>query len=194
MKKSDLIPAIIVAVSLILSWILPIFVGDTMDKLIELGEPVLLLLIAGFIWKTGDSFSGPAKTLVSCACIMIVFGHPLTRFALYRRVDVTITDKATRINDKFSPKSGGTASHYVVWAKEPSGYTESFVNVDEVNPFLKWNSSDIQGRLEVGGHYHIYVSGIRIPFLSMYRNIISISDMMSEPLAPIESGKAPHSQ
>ena len=40
----------------------------------------------------------------------------------------------------------------------------------------KWNSSDIQGSLEVGKTYTVVVVGYRIPFLSCYENIISVGE------------------
>ena len=40
--------------------------------------------------------------------------------------------------------------------------------------FLKFNSSDIYNMLEKGKYYRVKVVGWRIPFLSMYRNIINV--------------------
>ncbi len=51
--------------------------------------------------------------------------------------------------------------------------TETFENSDTLF-YWKFNSSDIEGRLEIGKTYNARVYGYRIPFLSSYRNIISI--------------------
>jgi len=40
--------------------------------------------------------------------------------------------------------------------------------------FFKFNSADIQGELKKDSAYVVKVAGWRVPFLSMYRNIISI--------------------
>lgn len=39
---------------------------------------------------------------------------------------------------------------------------------------LKFNSSDIQAKLEVGNTYEFTTYGWRVPFLSMYPNIIGV--------------------
>lgn len=51
--------------------------------------------------------------------------------------------------------------------------SETFENEDSLL-WWKYNSSDIQGRLERGSSYRVYVCGIRIPFFSTYRNIVQI--------------------
>jgi len=40
--------------------------------------------------------------------------------------------------------------------------------------FWKWDSSDIYGSLERGHAYRVRVVGWRLPFMSMYRNILEI--------------------
>jgi hypothetical protein len=51
---------------------------------------------------------------------------------------------------------------------------EVFENTDTIL-FSKWNSTDIQGYLKGGESYTVKVVGWRIPFLSTYRNIISVN-------------------
>jgi hypothetical protein len=59
------------------------------------------------------------------------------------------------------------SSKYIVFTdKETFENTDSWLN-------LKFNSSDVQGSLEPGKTYTCDVYGKRIPFLSMYRNIVS---------------------
>lgn len=50
---------------------------------------------------------------------------------------------------------------------------ETFENSDTIF-YLKFNSSDIYGQLNNGFKYNLKVNGWRIPFLSMYRNILKI--------------------
>lgn len=48
-----------------------------------------------------------------------------------------------------------------------------FENTDSLLNF-KWNSSDIYGELKAGETYTFNVYGWRVPFLSMYKNIVSV--------------------
>jgi hypothetical protein len=43
---------------------------------------------------------------------------------------------------------------------------------DDAGWFMKYNSSDVYGDLDVGKHYRLKVYGWRIPILSMYPNIV----------------------
>lgn len=64
---------------------------------------------------------------------------------------------------------------YMVTAED-----EVFSNVDKWC-WLKFNSSDVQRVLRVGGTYEVKVSGIRWPFFSWYRNIISVNRTVRDP-------------
>lgn len=59
-------------------------------------------------------------------------------------------------------------SKYLIFTED-----EVFENTDTIL-FLKFNSSDIYRKLEVGKSYSVTVVGYRIPVISLYRNIISI--------------------
>lgn len=50
---------------------------------------------------------------------------------------------------------------------------EVFVNTDNIW-FFKFNSADITNRLRVGETYCFKVNGFRVPFLSWFRNVISV--------------------
>jgi hypothetical protein len=59
-------------------------------------------------------------------------------------------------------------------------YTDKgvFENTDDI--FLgKWNSSDIQNDLEIGKTYKADVYGWRIQFLSTYKNISNVEDLVN---------------
>lgn len=62
----------------------------------------------------------------------------------------------------------GDESKYLVFTID-----ETFENTDSIW-FLKFDSSDIQGRLQPGQTYRADVYGWRIPFLSIYRNIVHV--------------------
>ena len=64
-------------------------------------------------------------------------------------------------------RTGGQDSKYLIFTdKGVYENTDSIVNG-------KWNSSDVYGALSVGKSYEFKVRGRRIPFLSMYPNIIT---------------------
>lgn len=46
---------------------------------------------------------------------------------------------------------------------------------------LKFNSSDLQASIEAGKTYEAVVVGYRVPFLSWYKNIISIKEIYDNP-------------
>lgn len=50
---------------------------------------------------------------------------------------------------------------------------ETFENND-CSWYLKWNSYDIQGNFMRNGMHTVRVYGLRIPFISPYRNIVEI--------------------
>lgn len=83
---------------------------------------------------------------------------------------VTVVEKE-RVN-YFS--EDGADSKYLIYCEDENGETIVFENTD--NWLIgKWNSSDIYAKLKVGETYAVTAIGIRIPFFSMYQNIISIS-------------------
>ena len=74
-------------------------------------------------------------------------------------------DKAERVTD-----NDGKGSRYLVFTK-----TETFENTDRL-VMLKFNSSDIHGSIKANQSYQAKVVGLRVPFLSWYRNIVSIKE------------------
>ena len=80
---------------------------------------------------------------------------------------ITITDK-----DRITQRSGDTVtSKYLVFGDDEDGNSLVFENTD-VLLRLKFNSSNIQGKLKVGKTYDVTVIGFRIPIFSAYENII----------------------
>lgn len=80
------------------------------------------------------------------------------------RITVLIKDKE-RIT---TGSKENISSKYLVYTEG-----EVFENTDALM-FFKWDSSDLQNELDVGGEYKVLVVGWRIPFLSTYRNIIRV--------------------
>ena len=89
---------------------------------------------------------------------------PLLENSNERIVTATVTDKHP------SPNSG----EYLIFCKDSSGETLVFRNEDSLIKG-KFNSSDFYGQIEVGKTYNFTIVGSRVPFLSMYPNIISFA-------------------
>ena len=66
---------------------------------------------------------------------------------------------------------GKTSARYMVWAETAEGI-EVFENTDSLLA-LKWNSADLYGQMTVGAVCSATVTGLRVPFLSINRNILS---------------------
>lgn len=78
----------------------------------------------------------------------------------------------------------GEDSKYLVWTTKANGEEEVFENTDSYW-FLKFDSSDVQGALKKGGTYKVDVAGLRLPFFSAYRNIISSKNEIVSVKAPV---------
>ena len=85
---------------------------------------------------------------------------------------ITITDKERIVEAGVESVS----SRYLIFGKDTNGNVIVFQNTDDLFRG-KWNSSTIQGSLEVGKTYTVVVVGYRIPFLSCYENIISFEEL-----------------
>lgn len=68
-------------------------------------------------------------------------------------------------------------SYYLIFLKEANGEVRVVKNVDSCLRF-KWDSSDVYGDLEIGKKYELNLIGVRIPFFSMYENIISYKEIV----------------
>jgi uncharacterized protein YabE (DUF348 family) len=85
-------------------------------------------------------------------------------YSSVEEITITVTDKERIVETN----DGKTTSKYLVFSEG-----ETFENQDEI---IKWkfNSSDVQGKLKKDSTYTVEVIGWRIPFLSTYRNILTI--------------------
>lgn len=88
---------------------------------------------------------------------------------------ITVTDKErVYIGDKEDGES-----KYLIYGDNKDGESLVFENVDSFVR-MKWNSSNMQGSLHEGKTYTITVVGYRIPFMSMYENIIKVEEVKNE--------------
>lgn len=113
------------------------------------------------------SMNKKEKAWACCAGLLVLLllvGQPVLYHGSSESVTVTVTEK-----ERIVTSSGeSTSSKYLVFTDG-----EVFENTDAIT-FGKWNSSDVQGKLEKGKTYNVKVAGWRVPFMSMYRNIIKV--------------------
>lgn len=102
---------------------------------------------------------------------LLMIGVQAVKYSTVTDVVVTVTEKERIV------ESNGkhTTSKYLVFTEN-----EVFENSDDMIPFFKFNSSDIQGKLHVGETYKLTVWGWRINFLSWYRNILNVQPYDSD--------------
>ena len=84
-----------------------------------------------------------------------------------------------RVTDKMRVSYGriwNTHKYLVFTLDEETDTVQVFENTD-TTPYLKFNSSDFYARITVGKTYTFRTVGLRLPFLSMYRNIIGLKEV-----------------
>jgi len=92
--------------------------------------------------------------------ILFSLGYSYQKLTV-ENIHIKITDKQRVTYD--------SKSKYIIFTNE-----ESFENTDSMF-HQKHNSSDINSHFHVGCSYEVNVYGKRIPFFSVYRNIIEIT-------------------
>lgn len=90
--------------------------------------------------------------------------------------DVLIKDK--QISTESDRRDGKVVSTYLI-------YTDHGVfRNDDAGWFVKFNSSDVYGNLDVGKRYRMKVYGWRIPIFSMYPNIVRVEEVKTAAPTP----------
>jgi hypothetical protein len=108
--------------------------------------------------------SKPVRLFIAVAAIIVLFFGALWTQPYWTHGSkiVTVTGVTTkRVTDHGKPRD-----IYLVFTDD-----ETYKNVDSP-AYLKFNSSDIQGKLIVTGRFRIEYYGFRVPVLSTYKNII----------------------
>lgn len=101
--------------------------------------------------------------------VLLLLGGGCYNFLTAEEVTFRVTDKERVYT---STSEGGTNSKYLVFTETDRG-VEVFRNTDTIF-YFKYDSSDIQARLKQDSTYNARVYGVRIPFFSMYRNIVDV--------------------
>jgi hypothetical protein len=75
----------------------------------------------------------------------------------------------------------GERNRYLIFCELENGEVRVFENTDQL-VYGKFNSSDVYAKIKVGSTYNFKVSGVRIPYLSWYENIIGYEEVESNEL------------
>lgn len=102
--------------------------------------------------------------LILVLAFFIFAGKGVVNLATRDYVTLNVTDKERVCNR-------GAKCKYLVFSEG-----ETLANYDTVWA-LKWNSSDIYGRVKKNKKYRFKVQGLRVPFFSWYRNIIGVEEV-----------------
>lgn len=117
------------------------------------------------------------KKILNVFLIMVIFVIVacLLIFPHLKRKDYVVTVTSLQIK-----RSGGDSKEiYLVFTKLDSVNVRVFKNTDSWLE-LKWNSSDIQAKLEPNKKYKFRVYGWRIPFLTRYENIVEVTHLQDK--------------
>jgi hypothetical protein len=104
--------------------------------------------------------------LVVLIFLVALAWQPIAYFVFKDTVHFTVEHR-----ERVADSSG--SSRYMIWGTV-DGQTEVFENVDSWLA-LKFNSADQYGLMREGFTCDATVTGLRIPFLSMNRNILDVS-------------------
>lgn len=105
-----------------------------------------------------------ATSAIGVLLIALLIGYPIAYYQTSEVVTIKVTDKERIVESD----GKNTTSRYLIFTEN-----ETFENTDLLFEG-KFNSSDLQSKLSKGKEYKVRVYGWRVPFLSMYRNIVEI--------------------
>ena len=104
------------------------------------------------------------KTFTFLLLISFIVIYNITYYESVNTIEIKVNDK-----ERITNGSGESiSSKYIIYTNKGV-----FQNTDELI-FGKFNSSDLQNHLRIDSVYNVKVVGWRIPFFSMYKNIIEI--------------------
>lgn len=102
---------------------------------------------------------------IVCVVAVIFLGSCGFPFLTSDTTTFTVTDKERITTNN---NNNNISSKYLVFTN-----SETFENTD-CFVYFKFDSSDLQSKIRRGRTYKAHVYGWRIPFLSSYRNIVSV--------------------
>lgn len=125
--------------------------------------------------KHSQKGSSNVETLASLI-VGIVFFVIFTGCTLAYQ-SMTREDRVVTINEKVERCESKDSCKYLVFTdKGVFQNTDTWFN-------WKFDSSDFQNNLKTGKTYEIQTTGLRVPFLSMYPNIVKMKEQRNEQLS-----------
>jgi len=110
------------------------------------------------------SFSGGIIAVIVLLAAVLIY--PIAYKISGEDIDITI-----RLKERITVGKGQNIdSKFIIYSTD-----EVFENTDSWL-YFKFNSADYQNELEIGETYSVTVAGWRVPFLSMYRNIVKVDE------------------
>lgn len=107
------------------------------------------------------------KSVVVLGIVAFIGGVTGIQHLSRNTYQVTITDKQVKRGDK--------SDKYLIFTQSKDGKTIVFENTDSLIEG-KFDASDMYGQLKVNSKYDLQAYGWRIPFLSMYENIVKAKE------------------
>ena len=97
---------------------------------------------------------------------------------------ITVSDKGMIVSSYGAGESHTTISHYMV-------YTTNGQAIKNTNCiwFWKFKSDELQGKLKKGKKYRIKTWGVRIPWLGMYKHIITATEVNTTKRKAVKKSK-----
>jgi Protein of unknown function (DUF1523). len=117
--------------------------------------------------RFGKFFSRNIALISIIAVLVFIIGTGMAyAYATRSTITATVTDKGIKTE---SYNQNYVDSNYMIYTDNGT-----FEDTDSIW-YMKFNSSDVYGNIEVGNTYTFQVYGWRIPLFSCYQNIITVN-------------------
>ncbi len=97
---------------------------------------------------------------------------------------ITISDKGMVVSSHGTGENRTTVSHYMVYTTNG----QALKNTNNIW-FWKFKSDELQGKLKKGKKYKIKTWGVRIPWLGLYKHIISATEVKTNKKRVVKKSK-----
>jgi hypothetical protein len=125
--------------------------------------------------KTNEKSTGGSKVIlvlrwiIFLACLLVFSSYVIRQFSkayFTRHIAIAVTDKAVKNNK------------YMVYGRtvDPEHLPKSYEITDSALA-NRYDSSDLYAEIDVGKTYEFIVGGNRIPFMSWYPDIFSVTEI-----------------
>ena len=129
------------------------------------------------LWRFYSTRGKRTKVYIGVALSLFVLFLVFGTISGFIRDWVIVSTVTGTISDKYSRRvANDTHETYHIYVKYADGSDETFHNRDSFWRW-KWSSADYFNRLERGKTYKMTVTGIRFPFFSWFRNIVSFEEV-----------------